>query len=136
MKIFICSSKWFYSEIPTIQKELENLGHAIILPNSYENPMKEEEIKKQGKEVHSNWKSSMIKAQEPKVKASDAILVLNFEKNGVQNNIGGATFLEIFKTFELNKKIFLYNNIPENILKDELVGMNPTILNKDLTKIN
>ena len=98
--------------------------------------MKEEEIKKQGKEVHSNWKSSMIKAQEPKVKASDAILVLNFEKNGVQNNIGGATFLEIFKTFELNKKIFLYNNIPENILKDELVGMNPTILNKDLTKIN
>jgi len=135
MKIFICSSKWFYNEIPLVKKKLEKLGHTIILPNSYENPMKEEEIKKLGEEEHSKWKANMLKAQKSKVKASDGILVLNLEKNDIKNYIGGATFLEIFKAFELNKKIFLYNEMPENIFKDELIGINPIVLNKDLTKI-
>ncbi len=77
----------------------------------------------------------MLKLQAGKVKANDAVLVLNFEKNSQKNYIGGATFLEIFKAFELNKKIFLFNSIPDGILKDELIGMNPMIINGDLSKI-
>ena len=70
-----------------------------------------------------------------KIKQNDALLILNFEKHGQQNYIGGATFLEIFKAFELDKKVFLMNPIPDNIFKDELIGMNPIILNKKLSKI-
>ena len=77
----------------------------------------------------------MIKKDKKNIEPNDAILVLNFAKNGQSNYIGGATFLEIYKAWELNKKIFLYNPIPKNILKDEITGMNPVILNKDLTKI-
>ena len=62
--------------------------------------------------------------------------ILNFDKNKQQNYIGGATFLEIYKAWEMNKEIFLYNPIPENIFRDELTGMNPKVLNGDLTKIN
>ena len=77
----------------------------------------------------------MIKSQARKVKANDAVLVLNFDKQGQKNYIGGATFLEIFKAFELNKKIFLFNPVPDGILKDELIGMSPLVINGDLLKI-
>ncbi len=136
MKIFICCSKHMYDKVPPIKQELENAGHIITLPNSFDNPMKEEKLKQQGKEIHIQFKSAMLKEQENKVRANDAILVLNYEKKGQQNYIGGATFLEIFKAFELNRKIFLMNSIPENIFQDELIGMNPLIINQDLSKIN
>ncbi len=135
MKIFICCSKYLYGKIPEVKDYLEKAGHYIILPNSFENPLKEEEMKKAGREEHIKWKSSMIRLQTPKVKESDALLILNFEKNGQPNYIGGATFLEIFRGWELNKKIYLMNPIPDNLLKDELTAMNPIILNGDLTKI-
>ncbi len=135
MKIYICCSKHLYHHISTIKEELEKRGHIITLPNSYDNPLQEEKIKEQSKEAHIKFKSLMLKIQGEKVKQNEAVVILNFEKKGQQNYIGGATFLEIFKAFELGKKIFLINPIPDNIFKDELIGMNPVILNKDLSKI-
>jgi len=136
MKIFVCCSKYLYGKIPEIKRILEEKGHEIILPNSYKEPLKEEEMKKIGKEEHIKWKSNMINAQEEKVKQSDSLLVLNLEKNGQQNYIGGATFLEIFQAWKFGKKVFLYNPIPDNILKDELTAINPIIINGDLSKIS
>jgi len=77
----------------------------------------------------------MIRLQKEKVEANDAVFILNFEKHGQPNYIGGATFLETFKAFELGKKIFLYNPIPDNIFKDELIAMDPVVINGDLDKI-
>ncbi len=135
MKIFIACSKHFYHRIPEIKTILESQGHQILLPNSYENPFTEEEMKRKGIEEHKNWKAEMLRKDETNIKPQDAILVLNFEKNNQTNYIGGATFLEIYKAWELGKKIFLFNPIPENILKDEITGFNPTILNGDLSDL-
>ena len=135
MKIFICTSKHNYDKISIVKEELEKRGHTVTLPNSYDEPMKEEEIKKIGPKEHQQWKSSMIQLQKEKVEANDAILVLNFEKNNSSNYIGGATFLEIFRAFDAKKKIFLFNPIPDGILRDEIVGMNPTIIGGDLSRI-
>ena len=133
MRIFIACSKHFYHRIPEIKKQLEEIGHKASLPNSYCNPFKEEETKKQG--THSIWKEKMLKKYIKNIKPNDAIIVLNFEKKGIPNYIGGATFLEIYKAWELGKKIFIYNNLPKCSFSDELYGMRPTILNGDLTLI-
>jgi hypothetical protein len=77
----------------------------------------------------------MLRRDKQNIEPNDAILVLNFQKHHQPNYIGGATFLEIFRAWEMNKKLFLYNPIPDNIFKDELTGMNPLILNQDLSKI-
>ena len=37
--------------------------------------------------------------------------------------------------FNLNKKIYLYNDIPKGILYDEIEGFAPVIINGDLSKI-
>ena len=47
-KIFIACSKWNYQYIPEIKKALELMDYEVILPNYYENPMIEEDIKKNG----------------------------------------------------------------------------------------
>ena len=135
MKLFLICSKYFYEKIPPIKAELEQRGHQITLPNSYEEPFKEEEMKTLGAEEHRQWKSAMIRKQEPKVRENDAVLVLNFEKNGQQNYIGGATFLEIYKAWELGKKIFLYNPIPKNIFEEELKAFDPTVIFGELLEI-
>ena len=135
MKIFIACSKYFYDRIPQIKLELESLGHEVSLPNSYDEPLKEEEMKKKGLEAHVAWKSEMLRKDETNIQPNDAVLVLNLQKNGQPNYIGGAAFLEIYDAWRLEKRLFLYNPIPDNIFRDELTGMNPTVLNQDLTRI-
>jgi hypothetical protein len=78
----------------------------------------------------------MIRLQREKILANDGILVLNFEKNGQQNYIGGATFLEIYQAFDLGRKIFLYNPLPENTFTDELKAMNPIVIQGNLDLIH
>jgi len=133
MKIFIVCSKAFYNRIPPYKEKLEQLGHEVILPNCYENP--ETESLYRGTDNHASWKAKMIKQSEEKIKNLDAILTLNFDKNGVSNYIGGATFLEIYDAFRLGKKIFFVNDIPEGILKDELIGFSPIIIKDNLELI-
>jgi hypothetical protein len=135
MKIFICASKYNYGHIYNIKQSLEGMGHIVTVPNSYDNPMMEEEMKKLGTDEHRKWKGSMLKLQKEKVAANDCILVLNFEKNGIANYIGGATFLEIYQAFDANKKIYLYNPLPDSSFKDELIGMDVKIIMGDLNKI-
>ena len=135
MKIFIICSKKFYSHIPPIKDKLEKSGHKITLPNCYDDPATEDRYRKLGNREHSEWKAEMLKHSTEIIENNDAVLVLNFEKNGIINYIGGATFLEMYDAFRLNKRIYLLNGIPEGLLKDEIIGFNPIILKGNLAKI-
>lgn len=135
VKILIICSKKFYDKIPKIKTSLEKNGHIIRLPNCYDDPYSEDRYRNLGKAKHSKWKSEMIKHSTNVIGRIDAVLVLNFEKNDIPNYIGGATFLEMYDAFRLNKKIFMYNDIPEGILKDEIMGFNPVVINSDLSMI-
>jgi hypothetical protein len=135
MKIFIICSKKFYDKIPEIKDTLEKNNHKITLPNCFKDPETESRYRETGREEHAKWKSNMFKNSIIEIEKQDAVLVLNFEKDEIKNYIGGATFLEMYDAFKLNKKIFLYNDIPEGILKDEIIGFNPIIINGNLSKI-
>ena len=41
----------------------------------------------------------------------------------------------MYDTYLERKPIFLYNEIPNNMLEDEIEGMSPIIINGDLFKI-
>jgi hypothetical protein len=67
----------------------------------------------------------------------DAVLALNLDRKGIKNYIGGNTFLELGFAYILNKKIFLYNPIPDiPFYNTEIIAMRPIIINGDLTKIS
>lgn len=139
MKILIICSKRFYGNIPNIKNELEKNKVEVFLPNCYDDPKTEEKMWKLGEEEHQKFKAKMYKQSEETIKNMDGVLVLNFDKNTngkvEKNYIGGATFLEIYDAFRLNKKIYLYNEIAEGILFDEIQGFAPTIINGDLSKL-
>ena len=135
MKIFIICSKRFYGEIPKIKKYLEDKGHLIELPNCFNDSEAEIRIKKLSQKEHAEWKAGRLRHSTEVIKSCDAVLVLNFDKDGVKNYIGGATFLEMYDAFRLNKKIFLFNEIPEGILRDEIVSFAPLIINGVLNLI-
>ena len=90
---------------------------------------------KLGKEKHQEFKAKMYKQSEETIEKMDAVLVLNYDKEDKKNYIGGATFLEMYDAFRLNKKIYLMNDIPEGMLYDEIEGFNPTIIHGKLDKV-
>jgi hypothetical protein len=136
MKIFIISSASFYNKIEPIKKELENKGYTLYLPNTYEFPDLEKEAWQKGYKEHVKLEKQLFKQSEEKIKDSDAVLCINYKKHGIENYIGGATFIEIYEAFKNNKKIFLFHDIPKGMLYDELAGFDPIILNEDLSMID
>ena len=135
MKILIICSKRFYNKIPIIKEYLENKNHKVYLPNCYDKPDTEDKIKLLGEKEHQEFKAKMFKQSEEVIKNMDAVLVLNYDKKEYKNYIGGATFLEMYDAFRFNKKIYLLNKIPKGILKDEIKGFNPIIINNNLDLI-
>ena len=132
MKIFIICSKAFYDKIAPIQEELEKMGHQIKLPHTYTNPQEEQQNWNLGEKKHTEFKTKMFKKSQKCIGEMDAVLVLNFDKNGQKNYIGGSTFLEVYEAFMQDKKIYFYHNLPEGMLYDELSAFSPVIINEKL----
>lgn len=135
MKILIICSKAFYKDIAPIKEKLEKEGHVVELPNSYYEPDVEEKSWKLGQKEHAEFKARMFRMSEERIATMDAVLTLNFDKNEKKNYIGGATFIEIYEAFRKNKKIYLYNEIPEGMLYDEISGFSPIVIKGDLSLV-
>ena len=136
MKILIICSKKFYSKIEEVKNILEKRNIEVFLPNCYDDPTTEQRMWDLGKEEHQKFKAKMYKQSEKTISEMDAVLVLNLDKDKdgkvYKNYIGGATFLEMYDAFRLNKKIYLYKDIPDGMLFDEIEGFGPIIINGNL----
>ena len=133
MKIMIFCSFAFYEHIPVIKAELEKMKYEVILPNGCGDH--NFVVKQRGEEGFADWIASLRKKSEAAIIGTDALLVLNYEKNGMENYIGGSTFLEMHDAYRMSKKIFIINDFPEGFLTEEIMGFKPIILNGDLSKI-
>jgi len=129
-----------------IKKELEDLKHKVDMPplgitDENGNPIpiidyyKIRKSATEGEKWVWDRKEEAMKKHFDKVAWSDAILVLNYDKNGIKNYVGANTLMEMGLALYLNKKIYLLNPIPEISYKEEILGMKPIIINGDLKKI-
>lgn len=134
MRIFLIASRHLYNNVDNIKRKLEKMGHVITTPNGFGSPFKEDEIRHDSKKF-VELKQELLLTDRKIVEANDAVLVLNYEKNGMKNYIGGSVLLEMYCAWSMGKKIFLMNPIPDNMLKDEITGLSPIIINGDLSKI-
>lgn len=135
MKIFIISSAAFYDKIKSIKDYLESKGFELLMPNTYDSPNLTKEACNEGYEAHAKLVQKLFKMSEEKIKSVDAVLCINFEKNNIENYIGGATFIEIYEAFKNNKKIYLYHDIPKGMLFDEIASFEPIVINENLDLI-
>ena len=135
MKIFIISSAAFYDKIKSIKDYLESKGFELLMPNTYDSPNLTKKAWNEGYEAHAKLVQKLFKMSEEKIKSVDAVLCINFEKNNIENYIGGATFIEIYEAFKNNKKIYLYHDIPKGMLFDEIASFEPIVINENLDLI-
>lgn len=143
MKITICASAFFTKECYEIKKKLEEKNHLVFIwPQEVEangNTVSMEDYHAMRKnnltEDLLKLKKSLVDEHIERIKNSDAALVLNFDKKGIKNYIGGNTFLEMGFAYVLGKKIFLLNPIPDISYREEIEAMMPVILYGDLSKI-
>lgn len=143
MKIGLMHSLDFGKEALAVKNKLEAKGHTVSLCYSVVRIQQGDfsveevkEMKEQGNFSDYTVAHDLIRWNWERLKKDDAILVLNFTKRGVENYIGGNTFLEMGFAHVLNKKIFVLNALPDLPYLDELKAMRPMILygNLDLIK--
>ena len=137
--IVICSSASFYKDLFPIQDTLKNFGYKVVLPATA-NKMK----RKNNFDVdsHKTWyknprdyhkKRTLMDKHFQKIIKGDAVLVTNFDKNGVKGYIGGNALMEITIAYFYKKPIFILNDIAaDSPIKEEVYGINPVFLRGDL----
>jgi len=144
-KIVIVGSVELADKLIEVSQKLENMGFDIELPYTV-NRIKRgelslEEFKKRKKEnggdisFRKESKVDYIKRYFEIIKESDGVLVMNLEKNGIKGYVGGNALIELGFSHVLDKPIYLYNPVPDMPYKDEILDVNPIILNGDLSKI-
>lgn len=140
--VVICSSASFYAKVLEVEDILKKAGFSVSLP------LTAGKMKRSGDfrvETYKTWfknpkdykrKTFLTKHHFNKIVKGDVVLVLNYKKNGIYGYIGGAVLCEMAIALHFKKKIYVLNPIDESVsYKEEILAMNPTILNGDLSQL-
>jgi len=123
-------------EMLKTKKDLEKIGHFVIVPRHTEEYAELNTSDHMHNEsVKNKINNDLIRHYYNEIKDGDAVLIINETLKDIPNYIGGNSFLEMAFAHVLNKKIFLLNPIPEMSYSDEMIAMQPIIIEGDLKKI-
>ncbi len=141
-KICLCSSAAFFEQGFVIGAQLQKLGFKVVYTYT---ALKMRQSGDFRVETYKTWfkdsstydkKTFLMKNHFRKVIASDAILVLNYKKNGLPGYIGGNTLMEMAMAYHYKKPIYILNPISEKLsFKEEIYGLGSIFIEGDLTKI-
>jgi len=136
MKIGISGSMQFTEKMIEVRDKLNSLDHEAFTSVFTKDLIDKTDEEKEKIKLHQKFNLDAIREFWKLMQGADAILVLNFDKNGIKNYIGGNTLMEIGFAHVLNQKIYLWNPIPEiPYYKTEIEAVRPIIINGDLSKI-
>jgi hypothetical protein len=136
MKIVICGSMSSSKQMMEAKIFLEENGYEVIVPKNTEKyaygDLSSESHHESTKHKIEN---DLIRKYYEIIKKSDAVLIVNCEKSGIRNYVGGNSFLEASFAHVLNRKLYFLNDIPDMVYSDELKALRPIILSGDLSKL-
>ncbi len=142
MKIAICGSLDFAHEMKKAADELKMRGIESSLPPTAVKILNGElsvgdiqKEKESGIFQERTIKSDLIRHFWGRLEDANAILVVNHDKKGVKNYVGGNSFLEMGFAHVSKKPIFLLNDIPNMLYTDEIKAMQPLALKGDFSRL-
>lgn len=140
--IALCASASFYAQLLTVASELEGRGYKVIIPIAARHMENRGDFQV---EHYKTWfknpkdfkkKSALILKHFHEIQKSDAIMVLNYKKNGVSGYIGGNVLMEMAIAFFLKKPIHVLNDVLKTSnLYEEIMAMNPAFLKGELDNL-
>ena len=115
MKIYVLGSSHFRGEMVHCKDRLCELDHEGMIHPDYEAFVRGEKqdivkrwekgeraaIKRENNYLHEHYKGIL---------ESDAVLIVNLEKNGIKNYIGGNVLMEMGQAYVNHKKIYFLND--------------------------
>jgi hypothetical protein len=136
LKIGVAGSMQFTDKMYEACAALEKMGHVAFMssfgPNYRGKSAEEIETQK----LRDKYQHDAIREFWKPMQDADALLVLNYDKNGVKNYIGGNAFLEMGFAHVLGQKIYLMNPIPDMpYYGTEIIAMQPLVIEGDLAQI-
>ena len=139
MKVMICASMSFAAEMKRSKADLEKLGHEVLVTKDLQyiidNPDLPDNLDADYKHCVEN---NIFHDFFALIAASDATLVLNYPRNGVEGYMGTSTLMEVAVGYYLHKKIYLLHPVPDYHharWAHEVAIMQPTVIDNDLRKI-
>lgn len=136
MKIGVIGSMQYTEQMLEVRDQLKRLGHEAFVTDLHTPFIGKTDAEKEEIKIHQKNNLDAIREFWNKMQGADAVVVVNLEKHGIKNYIGGNTFLEMGFAHVLGQKIFLLNPIPAMPhYETEIVAMKPVVLNGDLSKI-
>lgn len=141
MKIYVLGSNNFIKEMVDAKNKLCALGFDGWIHPHYEELARGERqdqlekwrngeraaVKRENNYLHEHYKHILV---------SDAVLIVNLEKNGIKNYVGGNVLMEMGQAYVNNKKIFFLNSMPLGLpYMDEIEAMDPICLLGNLNNI-
>ena len=137
MKIGVIGSMQYTEKMMEVRDELIKMGHEAFLTTLADAFIGKTDEEKEKIKIHQKQNMDAIREFWRLMQGADAVIVVNLDKHGIKNYIGGNTLMEIGFAHVLNQKIFLLNPIPDiPYYKTEIEAVNPTILNGDLSLLN
>lgn len=131
MTIVVCGSMTALPEMKEVEVLLKDRGYEVVLPRLVNG----EAVRYHEASAEHKMKHNLIAGYYEKIKASDAILVLNVERKGIPGYVGGNAFLEMGFAHVLGKPIYLWEPLPNMSYFDEMAAMQPVVIDRDITKI-
>ncbi|MBI2622361.1 hypothetical protein HYW66_01870 [Candidatus Microgenomates bacterium] len=122
-----------------VKKKLESLGHVVFLPPGTEECVKDPKlIDDLERDLQFCLEHDVMMTGFRLINKSNAILILNYSKNGIKGYIGASVLMEIAVARWLGKKTFLLNELPPMNKARwviEVKMMKPEIIRGDFTKL-
>ena len=115
------------------EKILAQAGYEVDIPNPREGEVDYHAL---SDAERARLKNTLIKEHLDKITESDAVFIYNEEKKGVAGYIGGNTLMEMAFAYQQNIEIFLLRPTPELSYADEVLGMQPIVIDGDITQID
>jgi hypothetical protein len=141
MKIYVLGSSHFRKEMVDYKNRLCDLGHKGDIHPDYEafvRGEKQDIVKRweKGERAAIKRENNYLQEHYQAILESDAVLIVNLEKNGIKNYIGGNVLIEMGQAYVNHKKIYFLNGMPTGLsYMDEIEAMDPICLNGDLSLI-
>lgn len=137
MKFVICGSMKFSKEMVKLKERLSSFGFDdVAIPrNSEKYASGELNSETSHESTRNKIEGDLVRRYYNEIKEADAVIIANYDKEGIKDYVGGNAFLEAAFAHVLEKDLYFLFNIPEMSYTDELKALQPVILSDDLSKI-
>ncbi len=141
MKITVCGSISFAEKLVDIYKKLKEMGHEPLmhehmfrLVDGTAPQLEDSRNRVENSEIKRKY--DFIRAWYRMIVDSDAVLICNFDKDGIRNYVGGNSLMEMGFAHVNDKKVFLLNPVPDVSYRDEIEATVDEVINGDLKRIS